>query len=493
VVRAPLSRWVVGLALVELAVLLVTASRYGYHRDELYFVVSGRHPAWGYPDQPALVPLVAAGMNALARGDLFVLRLPSALASVAVTLVAGLLSREIGGSRRAQVVATACTAVSGFALAVGHFVTTTTFDMLSTTLLLALAIRAVVRRRELDLLLAGVVLGIGAEAKPQVVVVAVVMVIALAVRGPRWVLRSRWFYAGLAIAIVLAAPYLLWQARHGFPQITVAGNVAGSAEGGRIGFIPFQLVLVSPVLVPVWLAGLVAPLRGRTPVMRLLGFVPVTYLVVGLVYLLGDGKAYYLASLYPVVLAIGSLPTDHWLDRGRRRLRAGLLSVGVIVSALISGLIALPLLPETQLQGGVSMAVDPDVGETVGWPAYLAELSHAWASIPPSVRAHTALFTGNYGEAGAVEVLGGSYPLPHAYSAHNAFALWSRPPDTDTHALVVGYDGPADASPYFTGCRILARVDNHVGLDNDEQHGPIMLCRVTRSWTRMWPQLVHYN
>jgi len=481
------------VALVELAVLLATASRYGYHRDEFYFVVSGQHPAWGYPDQPALVPLVAAGMNALAPGGLFVLRLPSAVASVAVTLLAGLLSREIGGSRRAQLIATACTAVSGFALAVGHFVTTTTFDMLSTTLLLALAIRALVRRREVDLLLAGAVLGIGAEAKPQVVVVAVAMVVALAARGPRWVFRSRWFYAGVGLAVILASPYLLWQARHGFPQLTVVGNIAGSAEGGRIGFIPFQLVLVSPVLVPVWIAGLVAPLRGRTPVMRLLGFVAVTYLVVALVYLIGNGKAYYLASLYPVILAVGSLPTDAWLDRGRRRVRAALLSVAVVVSALISGVIALPLLPESRLQGSLSMAVDPDVGETVGWPAYLTELSHAWRSVPPSVRAHTALFTGNYGEAGAVDVLGDAYRLPHAYSAHNGFALWSRPPDTDTHALVVGYDGPADGSPYFTGCRIVLRVDNHVGLDNDEQHGPVMLCRTARTWSRLWPHLVHYN
>jgi hypothetical protein len=109
------------------------------------------------------------------------------------------------------------------------------------------------------------------------------------------------------------------------------------------------------------------------------------------------------------------------------------------------------------------------------------------------VRAHTALFTGNYGEAGAVDVLGGPYDLPHAYSAHNGFALWNRPPDTAKRALVVGYDGPADGRPYFTGCRILGRVDNHVGLDNDEQHGPIMLCRTAQVWTRMWPRLVHYN
>lgn len=493
VVRAPLSRWVVVVVLVELAVLLATASRYGYDRDEFYFVVAGRHPAWGYPDQPALVPLIAAGMNALAHGSVFVLRLPSTLASAAVTLVTGLLARELGGSRRAQVIAASCTAVSLFALAVGHFVTTTTFDLLSTTALLALTTRALVRHRGVDLLPAGVVLGIGAEAKPQVVVMALIMVIVLAVFGPRWVLRSRWFYAGAGLAVLLAAPYLAWQAIHGFPQLTVASNIAGSAEGGRLGFIPFQLILVSPLLVPVWVAGLVAPLRGRTPVMRLVRFLPITYIVLAGVYLLGNGKAYYLASLYPALLAVGSLPVDAWLRRGHGRVHTQLLIAAIVASGLISGLVALPVLPASQLHGSPSMAVNPDLGETVGWPTYLAELSDSWAAIPAPVREHTALFTDNYGEAGAVDVLGARYQLPHAYSAHNGFALWDRPPDTDTDALLVGYAGPSDALPYFTGCRILTRVNNHVGLDNQEQHGPIMLCRTARSWTQTWSHLIHDN
>ena len=99
----------------------------------------------------------------------------------------------------------------------------------------------------------------------------------------------------------------------------MAGNVGGTAEGGRIGFIPFQLLLVSPVLVPVWVAGLLAPFRREG--LRVLRFVPLTYVALGLLYLTGNGKAYYLASLYPLLLGLGAVPAAEWTLRSRRRAR----------------------------------------------------------------------------------------------------------------------------------------------------------------------------
>src|SRR5581483_11903238 len=275
--RAPaFARWALAPAAAQLVALLATSTRYGYHRDELYFIVAGSHPALGYPDQPPLVPLVCRAMHDL-WPSLVVLRLPSALVAAATTVVAALVAREAGGARRAQTIAAACTAASGFALAVGHFVTTTTFDLLSTSLFLWLVIRAVVRRSGPAMLAAGVVVGVGCEAKPQVGFVAAVVVAALLV----------------VAAVAIAAPYVVWQQRHGWPQVTVAGNIGGSAEGGRIGFVPFQLLLVSPVLVPVWVAGLALPYRR--PGLRALRFVTVTYGVLAVAYIVGNGKAYYLA------------------------------------------------------------------------------------------------------------------------------------------------------------------------------------------------------
>jgi 4-amino-4-deoxy-L-arabinose transferase-like glycosyltransferase len=287
--RVPLSRWVLVVAAVQLAALIATSTRYGYHGDEMYFIASGRHPSFGYPDQPPLVPLICAAMNTLAPQSLLLLRLPSALVAAATTVVSAAIARRIGGSGRAQVIAAATTAGSGFALAVGHTVSTATFDMLGTTLLVWCIVRAVVTGSHSALLLAGVVVGVGTETKPQVALVAVVVVAALAAAGPRWPLRTVQLWVGAVIGVALAAPYVVWQAAHGWPQLTVAHNIAGDAEGGRIGFLPFQVVMVSLFLVPVWVAGLVAPFRRSF--LRPLRFLPLTYGAMAAFYLVCDGKA----------------------------------------------------------------------------------------------------------------------------------------------------------------------------------------------------------
>ncbi|HET8599976.1 MAG TPA: glycosyltransferase family 39 protein [Segeticoccus sp.] len=491
VARTGLAGWAVVAALAQCVALVATSTRYGYHRDELYFLAAGGHPAAGYPDQPPLVPLLAWAMNHLAPEALVVLRLPSALAAGTITALAALVARELGGGRRAQVVAACCAATSGFVLATGHIVSTTTYDVLATTVVGFLLVRAVQRRSGPALFWAGVAAGVGTEAKPQVAFVTLVAVAALVALGPRWPLRSPWLYAGVAAAVALAAPYLVWQATHGWPQLAVAAHVGGSAEGGRLGFIPFQLVMVSPVLVPVWVAGLVAPWRRAG--LRPLRFVPVTYVVVALAYLVGDGKAYYLASLYPLLLGFGVLPVADWCGRAGAGLRTGVLTVAVALSLVVNAVIALPLLPATALQGSPAMALNPDQGETVGWPRFIATVGRAWTSLPASTREHTAIFTANYGEAGAIDLLGSSAGLPRAYSGHNGFADWGRPPASATHALVLGYGGPRDLAPHFTHCRRLAVVDNGVGLDNQEQGLPVLLCRPASSWAVLWPQLRHLN
>jgi hypothetical protein len=355
--------------------------------------------------------------------------------------------------------------------------------MLSTTALFWLVIRAVGRRSGPPLLVAGAVVGVGFEAKPQVGIVATVLTATLLAVGPRWPFRSWWALGGVATAVALAAPYLIWQQLHGWPQVTVAGNIGGSAEGGRVGFIPYQLIMVSPLLVPVWVAGLVAPFRSAS--LRAFRFLPVTYGVLAVAYIVGNGKAYYLASLYPALLGVGAVAVAGW----RTRTRTWAIAIGV--SAAVSAFIALPLLPVRSLQGSVPMALNPDLGEEVGWPQFVATVSRAWLSLPPATRARTAIFTGNYGEAGAVDVLGRAKGLPRAYSGHNGFSEWGIPPARANRALVLGFDNAGELAPEFAGCRTLARINNGVGLDNDEQELPILLCRPTAPWATLWPSLTH--
>lgn len=210
-------------------------------------------------------------------------------------------------------------------------------------------------------------------------------------------------------------------------------------------------------------------------------------------YIVGDGKGYYLASFYPTLLAFGAVPTAAWLSRGRPWLRRTALGAAFVLTLAVNIPVALPLLPPDQLQGSLTMALNPDQGETVGWPAFVSTVAGAWRALSPMTRAHTAIFTSTYNDAGAVDLLGGGYGLPRSYSGHNGFSEWGRPPDSDTHALLLGYDGPRDAAPYFQGCHTLARINDHVGLDNSQQGLPVMLCQPERPWSQLWPRLRHYD
>ena len=268
---------ILAVAGIVLAALLAVSGRYGYHRDELYFIQAGGHLALGYPDQPLLTPVMAWTMNALAPRSLLALRAPAALAGVASIVSAGLIAREAGGGRRAQAIAASCCAAALVVLATSHFLTTETLDLAFSSIVCWLLVRLLRTEDERLWVAAGAVLGIGLLNKLLVGVLAAAVIGSLLVVGPRALLRSRWAAAGAALALLGALPYVAWQVAHGVPQAAVAHSQAqGGEEGGRGGFIPFQLALVGPLLVPGVAGGpgrppargglaAVSLLRGRLP------------------------------------------------------------------------------------------------------------------------------------------------------------------------------------------------------------------------------------
>ncbi|MGI8571090.1 MAG: glycosyltransferase family 39 protein [Solirubrobacteraceae bacterium] len=489
-------------AAVAMLALVLTSGRYGYHRDELYFIAAGAHPAWGYPDQPLLTPLLARAMELLAPGSLLVLRAPAILACGVTTITTGLLAREAGGGRRAQWLAAACWAAGAVCLVTGHFLDTTTYDVCATAVVCLLIVRLVRTGNQRLWLPAGAVLGVALLNKSLVGVVIAIVVIALAVLGPRDVLRSRWLAAGALLAGLGLLPYALWQLAHGLPQEQLASSIARSgAEGGRIGFIPFQLVLIGPLLAPVWIAGLLKLLRD--PALRALRCFAAAYLVLIAVFIATGGKAYYMSGLYPVLLGVGAVACERWLARARggvararggvARARAGLISAAVALTAAASVLIGLCVVPASDLQGSVVIALNPDAGETVGWPRFTNTVASVYRSLPVSERDRTAIFTQNYGEAGAIAHFGPALGLPYPYSGHNGWTLWGPPPNADTVALLVGLDRQ-QAAAAFTDCEIHARINDGVGLSNNEQGAPVWVCRgERRPWSILWPSLRHYD
>jgi MFS family permease len=482
------ARLVLPVAAAELLVQLAFANAYGYHRDELYFRAAARHPAFGYDDQGPLTPLLGRLSEAVFGDSPRGLRVVSALAvAVAVVLVA-LLARELGAASAGQFVAAAGTAASAFLLAVGHLLSTATFDLLVWVATVLIVTRILGGGDQRLWLAAGAIVGAGLQNKQLPLLLVLALVVGFALDG-RLVslLRSRWLWAGAALALVLWLPNLVWQGVHGWPQLELAEDIRqDEAAENRATLLPLQLLLVGPLLVPLLAVGLWGLLRhtGLRP-WRSLGYAYVSLLV--LVFVVG-GKSYYAAPLLLGLVAAGAVVVERRLRSGRWQIVVG---VALAAAAVTSAAVALPVVPVDRLEATPIPDVNEDAIETVGWPELVRTVAAVYAALPVSERATAVVFAGNYGEAGAIDRLGGEYGLPRAYSGHNAYARFGIPPDPATPVVVLGYGDP---SGDFLDCRPAATVDNGVELENEEQGGTVFVCERPRgSWSEAWPRLSHLD
>jgi hypothetical protein len=481
----PLAAVAAGVA----ALLLAVAGRYGYHRDELYFLRAGGEPAWGYVDQPPLTPLLARAMDALFPGSVAGLRVPSALAAAAVVVLTGLIAREFGGRRPAQLLAAGGMALSAVLLAVGHLLSTTTFDLLGWTALSWLLVRAL-RDGGPVWLGAGAVAGAALLNKWFPAFLLAALLAGVLAVGPRAALRSPWPWAAGLLALAIWAPNLVWQGTHDWPQLELSRAIAAGSSGTSEPwylFLPFQLVMVSPLLVPVWAAGWWRLLRD--PALRPWRCFAVAYAVLALLFVVTGGKPYYLAGLYPVLLAAGAVPVLRWVSRGRGRARAALLGGALALSLAVNAVLMLPLVPVERLAQTPIVDVNYDAGETVGWPEFAATVAAVRDGLPAGER--VAVVTGNYGQAGAVDRY--APELGPAYSGHNSYWSWGPPPDDVTTVIAVGFREP-DLRRWFGRVEEAGRVDNGVDVDNEEQGRTVWVTGERRApWAEIWPQLRRYG
>lgn len=488
----PLARRpVLALAAAVGAVLLALAGRYGYHRDELYFRAAGEHLDWGYPDQPALVPLVARVIGGLFGESLSALRAPSALLTAAGVVLAALTARELGGGRRAQVLAAGAYAVCPFVIATGHLLSTATFDLFLSTALVWLTVRWTRTRDAWSPLAAGAAAAVALNVKYLVAFLVAALVAGLLISGPREFLRRPATYAGAAVAVLAALPGLLWQARHGWPQLEMADRIAAEADfGGRPGFLPFLLVLSGVVLSWLWAYGLWR--LFRSPDLAPFRFLGWAYLLLALVFLATNGKPYYLAGMWAALWAAGAVEVErHGAPRG-----AGwaVSLPAYVLTAVATVLFSLPVFPVDRLAATPQPAVNADAAETVGWPRLVAEVARVHRSLPEDERARAVIMTVNYGEAGAIDRYGPEFGLPRAYSGHNGYRYFGTPPDDGGPVVFVGAESAAGLSRFWTDVTLAGRVDNGVGLDNEEQGAAIWICRGPRApWPELWPRLAHLN
>ncbi|WP_425953635.1 glycosyltransferase family 39 protein [Xylanimonas sp. McL0601] len=474
----------VGLAVVVLGVVLTALStRYGYHRDELYFRLL--RPAWGYVDQPPLTPLVARGMASLSD-SLAALRAPATLSLLAAVVLVALLARELGGGAGAQALAAWGFGTAATPLIFGHTLLTASLDMVVWAAVLWLVARALLRDQR-AWLAAGVVAGLGLYNKLLVVALLAAIGVGLALAGPRRVLATRWPWLAVGAALVVGLPNLVYQAVNGWPQLAMGRALAEHNAGDvRVDMWWFQLVTLGPPLVVVWVAGMVA--LWRRPEWRPLRCLVVAYPVLLAFTFVGGAQVYYAWSLLGAFLAAGAVVVARWArTRGRQVAVAAL----VVLNAAGSAVIALPLIPVDVLGATPFGDINQTARDAVGWPAYVRQVEAAYAALPAADRAHAVVLTGNYGEAGAIDRFGTG--LPPVYSAQNALAAYGPPPANATVAVVV-LDGGDAPTRWFARCETVTHLDDGVGVDNEEQGGLVAVCRGPRGgWAALWPRLTHLD
>jgi hypothetical protein len=430
--------------------------------------------------------LARAGI-AVFGDNLWGIRVPAMLLALAAVVVTALLAAELGGGPAAQALAAAGVS-STFVLIDGHILLTATADLVVWLLVILFAARALLRSRPRWWLAAGLVAGLGMYNKQLVVLLLIGLAVGLLVAGPRRELAGPWLWAGAGVALVVGAPNLVYQATHHWPELTMAGAISAHKGGDdRAFFVPLQLVLLGAVTVPVWVNGFVRLLRE--PEWRPVRAIAWAYPVVCAIVLVTGGQPYYTVGLVAFGYAAGCVRLARAL--GGHRGRWAWWVAALAVNAAVSAVIALPLIPVRSLPPAIAQ-INQTARDSIGWETYVRQVADVYRSLPPDDRARAVLFAGNYGEAGALDRYGRRYGLPTVYSGQNELHRFGPPPDSATVAVQVS-EGRS-LSAYFDTCDRVARLDNGLGVDNEEQGAGVFVCRGRRApWGTFWADLQHYD
>jgi hypothetical protein len=496
-------RSVVAIALLALIAHLLTLSNYGFYRDELYFLACFHHLSWGFVDQPPLIPLIS-GIALLFGDRVFGARVLVAVAAAFTVLVASILARDFGAGRFGQVVAAAATALMPGSLFLGNTLTTTSFEPLTWTLTLWLAVR--LARTPTLRTWSGLTLVIAVAAYMKYSIFLLVVVLAVAA-GLRGTIRLGGLIAGAGIAAaVLLAPNVAWQASHGFPILEVLRGDTLARHGINSGlqleyssplrnaaaFFVEQILYAGPLATPLWVAGIVALLRRAQ--LRFAAFAGLAYLIFVLVALVTLAKGYYVIGIYPSLFAAGAASLERVAVAARNAYTGTL-----IVASLVLAPVFMPLLPVDALIGYMhafgapQVLVQPAFADEFGWEGLTRTVARYYRALPNATRAQTPVFADTYGDAAAIDYYGGRYGLPPAISAQDQYYLWGTRGYSLSRMLAVGASEYAILKTLYANVRMLGTFSDPYRRVL-EGPTPIYLCTGPRvPLARIWPALRWYG
>ncbi len=484
---------------------------YGIFRDELYFIVCGRHLAWGYVDQPPMVPLLTRvsellfGLHSLALFRTF-----ASLAGAVEVALTGVLAWRMGGGRWAQALAMTGVLLAPLVIALNETISTNLLEPLF-WMVAALALMELARLAERGVrrgravawwwVVMGVAAGLGVENKWSIFFFEVCLLAALLLTEQRRILRTKWFAVGFALNVLIAAPNLLWEVRHHWATLTLLHNDQVDGKNVHVGpltFVGTQLIWMGLLMAPLWIAGvgwLVAGRRAKT-----FRFVGVTYLLFLPLMMMLHAKDYYLAAVYPLYFAAGAAAWDGWLRKAwlRRVLVPGYVALHVVGTAIALPAVMPVLTPLHEISYLNRLHLNPpktENGTTAALPQYFADmldwrhkanlLANAYWSLPPEERKDAVIYAKNYGDASAVNVY--RPDVPETISGHQNYFLWGPRRYTGKVMIIFG-DSIATDKKEFDSVQVYARDTNP--LVEPYERGPVLICKgLHENLQTLWPKV----
>jgi hypothetical protein len=481
------------------AVHLAVAGKYDIFRNELYFIVCGRHPAFGYVDQPPLVPLLAAATQ-FAGVHPWILRLPAVLAAVLLVPLTVWFAQLLGATARGAWLAAVAAAGATLVTAMTATLSTSTFEPVDFTAVAYLLTLGFVREKPRALWWAGAIAGLAFETRYGILYWAIALGIGLALAGPRTLFRSRDLWIGVGIAAVIALPNVAWQAAHGWPFLELVRNDnAGNFTGTPLYFTIDQILSINFLLAPLWITGIVAPFVSKR--LAPFRFLSIAFVLTAAIILLTHGKSYYMAGAYPTMFALGAAACTRL-----PRVLVALWALLAAANGAVSLPLVLPVLAPDRLQrmidsmsyrprpieaAGIGAPLMQMLSDEFGWRELARTVEGVYASLPPDDRAKAAIFGSNYGEAAAIDVYGTN--LPPALSGNNNYYLWG-PHGYDGSVIIAVNVDPARWSAICDSARVVAHFGTSSYAMPYETDRPIVLCRgMHPPLPELWPRFKHYG
>jgi Dolichyl-phosphate-mannose-protein mannosyltransferase len=510
-------------ALLKLAIqvignLVAQHAGYGIFRDEMYYLICGRHLAFGYVDQPPMVALQARLTDLLfGYSHMWSLRLISALAGAAKVFLTGLIVRALGGNKRAAALAMLGVIVVGVYLGIDGYLSMNSFEpvfWMTCTLALIRIIRADSVQPPLQSsirnwwILFGVSAGLGLENKDNIVFFLIAALVALLIVPQRRILRSRWCGVSILIIVVLGLPNLLWQIHYHFPTLEWLIDVKKSGKDIHLPplqFLRAQVMMLNPFTLPLWLSGVAWFLFAKAArPWRFLGILYVLFLPMMMAL---NAKDYYLSPLYVVYFAAGAVWRFNWARNTKWRNGLAALYAALLVFAfIISVPMSIPILPPKQfLAYEHKLGLKPKDSEVhaptplpqfyadrFGWHEMVQKVAAIYNSLPPDQRAITGIYTGNYGEASAINLFGPRYGLPVAISGHQNYWLWGPHGYTGQETIIINGATLDEMKSYYASCVIAGQLDNPWSMPWEK--GPIFLCKSRKAtFAADWKDFKFYH